>query len=62
MKEEIEKILWKAYNPDFSPNMEAVTEEILGEIRKVVEKIDVSGGGSGRRLKEQLLGDLTIKE
>jgi hypothetical protein len=34
--------------------------ELLAEIREKIEKVDVSGGGSGRRLKMQILEDLSI--
>lgn len=36
-----------------------IADEVLKVIEEKTEKIDVSGGGSGRRLKEQLLSTLS---
>lgn len=36
----IEKILWKVYNPDQSPNMEEVVGEVLAELKKEIERLD----------------------
>lgn len=48
----IEKLLWAAYDPDMSPNMEELSEKIISIIRKVAHQEFERGVQFGRALEE----------
>lgn len=52
---DVKLIKTKFYDDNAIQMMKYARQEVLEEIKKKIEDIDVSGGGSGRRLKEQLL-------
>jgi hypothetical protein len=40
LRESIEKMLWKEYNPDHAPNMEELTDRILQAVRESILKME----------------------
>lgn len=49
---------WDKLEPKIAELLKSQREQRTKEIMEMIEKIDVSGGGNGRRLKQQILDEL----